>query len=58
MVKANKWKARSQSAGPAPYAHTVAARGKHAQMNDLMNAEDRKALSMNKYEEQMTLAEL
>ena len=55
MVKANKW--RSRSAGPTPYAHT-AQRGKHAQMNDLMNEEDRRALSMNKYEEQMTLAEL
>ena len=58
MVKANKW--RSRSAGPAPYEHTAKAnvRGKHAQMNDLMNEEDRRALSLNKYEESMTLAEL
>ena len=58
MVKANKW--RSRSAGAAPYEHTAKAnvRGKHAQMNDLMNEEDRRALSLNKYEESMTLAEL
>ena len=55
MVKANKW--RSRSAGPQPYQHS-AARGKHAQIADLLDDEDRKALSMNKYEAQMTLAEL
>ena len=55
MVKANKW--RSQSAGPRPYAHT-AKRGKHAQITDLMDEEDRRALSLNKFEESMTLAEL
>ena len=58
MVKANKW--RSKSAGAKPYEHTAknTQRGKHAQMNDLMNEEDRRALSLNKYEESMTLAEL
>ena len=55
MVKANKF--RSRSAGAQPYQHT-ARRGKHAQMNDLMNDEDRRALSLNKYEESMTLAEM
>lgn len=46
-------KPRSKSAGAKPYEHKAAAtaRGKHAQMTDLMNAEDRRALSMNKYEE-------
>ena len=35
-----------------------AKRGKHAMMTDLMTAEDRKALSFNKYEEEQTLPEL
>lgn len=61
MVKANKW--RSRSAGANPYQHSAAARGgrgrnQHANMTDLMNEEDRRALSLNKYEESMTLAEL
>ena len=55
MTKGNKW--RSRSAGPTPYAHT-AKRGKHGQMTDLMNEEDRRALSLNKYEESMTLPDL
>ena len=55
MVKANKW--RSRSAGPSPYQHT-GKRHKHANMNELMDEEDRRALSLNKFEESMTLAEL
>lgn len=48
MVKKNTF--RSKSASATPYMQ-VAARGKHAQMNDLIKEDDRKALSMNKYEE-------
>ena len=56
MVKANKW--RSRSAGPRPYAHTAKKGNKHAMVADLMDDDDRKALSLNKFEESMTLAEL
>ena len=56
MVKANKW--RSQSAAPNPYGQQAKRAYKHANMTDLMNEDDRKALSLNKYEELMTLPEL
>lgn len=53
MVKANKF--RSRSAGPQPYQNR---KNKHSNMTDLMDEDDRKALSLNKFEESMTLAEL
>ena len=56
MVKANKW--RSRSAGPKPHAHTAKRGNKHAMVSDLVDEEERQALSLNKFEESMTLAEL
>ena len=53
MVKANKW--RSRSHGPQLQQNR---KNKHSNMTDLMDDEDRKALSLNKFEESMTLAEL
>ena len=57
-LKAAK-KLRSKSADAQPNKHTIRRdRGKHAQISDIMTVEDRRALSLNRYEEAMTLADL
>jgi hypothetical protein len=47
---------RSKSAGPVPVIDTR--RKHHASMGELLTAEDKATLGLNKYEEAFTLAEL